>query len=73
MSYRKIDRIDLEENSVKMMGPYDPVEPLSRLIEQLQKGREFAQLGGKTISETMMVSKGITLMSQTEILNEDIR
>ena len=28
-SYRAIEEIDLDENSVNMMGPYDPVEPLS--------------------------------------------
>ena len=31
--YRVIDEIDLEENSVKMMGPYDPAETLAQLIE----------------------------------------
>ena len=34
-SYGEIDEINLEENAVKMMGPYDPAEPLSQLIEQL--------------------------------------
>ena len=38
-SYRAIDEIDLEENAVKIIGSYDPVEPLSQLIEQLEKGR----------------------------------
>ena len=38
-SYREIDEINLKENEVKMMGPYDPVEPISRLTEQLEKGR----------------------------------
>ena len=33
-SYGDIDKIDLEENAVKMMGPYNPAEPLARLIEQ---------------------------------------
>ena len=28
-SYRKTDKIDLEENSVKKMGPYYPAEPLA--------------------------------------------
>ena len=28
-SYGVIDKIDLEENVVKMMGTYDPVEPLN--------------------------------------------
>ena len=38
-SYGAIYKIYLEENAVKMMGPYDPAEPLSRLIEQLEKWR----------------------------------
>ena len=32
--YRAIDEIDLKDNTVKMVGPYDPAEPLARLIEQ---------------------------------------
>ena len=31
-SYEAIDKIDLEENLVKMMGPYNPAEPLAWLI-----------------------------------------
>ena len=34
-SYGAIDKIDLEENAIKMMGLYDPSEPLFRLIDQL--------------------------------------
>ena len=34
-SYRAIDEIDLKENAFKMMGPYDPAEPLAQIIEQL--------------------------------------
>ena len=37
--YSVIDYINLEENAVKMMGPYNPVEPLARLIDQLEKGQ----------------------------------
>ena len=33
--YGTIDELDLEENTIKMMGPYDPAETLARLIEQL--------------------------------------
>ena len=39
LGYKVIDEIDPEENSVKMMGPYNPVEPLAWLIEQLEKGK----------------------------------
>ena len=41
-SYRAIDEIYLEENKVKMMGTYDPAQPLSRLIKKLEKGKDFA-------------------------------
>ena len=34
-SYRSIDEIDLDENVVNMMGPYDPAKPLARIIKQL--------------------------------------
>ena len=63
--YGIIDAIDLEEKTVKMMGPYDHVEPLAQFIEQLEKGREFEKTGGQKIYDTMMVSKGITLLAQT--------
>ena len=38
-SYGLIDKINPEENAVKIMEPYDPAEPLSQLIEQLERGR----------------------------------
>ena len=42
-SYRVIDKIDLKENAVKTMTPYDSAEPLAYLIEQLEKGITFLQ------------------------------
>ena len=71
-AYGEIDEIDVEENAVKMMGPYNPAESLDRLIEHLEKGRQFAHAGGKTIAEAMMVSKGITFMEQTVTFNHKI-
>ena len=56
-----------------MIGPYDPAEPLDRLIEQLEKGRECTTAGGQKISNAMMMSKVITLLAQTGIFNVDIR
>ena len=35
MSYKEIEKIELKENTIKMMGPYEPTEPLNRLINQL--------------------------------------
>ena len=34
-SYEALDEIDLEENALKMVGPYDPGEFLSWIVEQL--------------------------------------
>ena len=70
--YRAIDEIDFEENAVKMMGPYDPAEPLARLIEKLGTGREFTCAGGKMIPDAMVVSKGIALFAYKATFNEDI-
>ena len=36
--YGAINKIDLEEDAVKMMGQYNPTEHLSQLIKQLEKG-----------------------------------
>ena len=55
------------------MGPYDPAETLPRLIKKLEKGREFTQSGGQTITYAMMVSKGINLLAQTAMFNDNIR
>ena len=71
-SYRAINGINLEENVVKMMGPYKPTEPLARLIEKIEKKREFTRAGGQAISNNMMMSKGITLLAQTGIFNDNI-
>ena len=43
--YGTIYKLDLEDNTIKMMGPYNPAETLARLIEQLEKGEEFAIAG----------------------------
>ena len=40
-SYGVINEIDLEENAVKIMGPYNPTEPISQLIGHLEKGDPF--------------------------------
>ena len=39
--YREIDEIYLKENAVKMLGPYEPAEPLTCLIDKIEKGQEF--------------------------------
>ena len=59
-----IDIIDLEENAVKMMGPYRPTEPLAQPIEQFKKERELSRAGGQKIYDAMMMSKGITLLEK---------
>ena len=71
-SYGAIEKIYLKKNALKMIGTYDPAKPLSRLIEKLKKGRELAHAGGKTISNMMMVSRGITILAQIYTFNEDI-
>ena len=48
-SYGAIDEIDLKENAVNMMGPYDPAEPFTLCIDQFTNGREFSITGGKLI------------------------
>ena len=55
------------------MGPYKPAKPLAYLIGNLDKGLEFARDRGKTISDTIVVSKGITLLTQTATFNDDIQ
>ena len=44
------------------MGPYGTAETLTGLIKQLKKGREYEIAGGQKIADSMMVSKGITLL-----------
>ena len=69
-SYGVIDKINLKENALKMMGPYDPTEPLAYLIKKLEKGREFTRVGGQTIADAMIFYKGITLLSHTYNFNK---
>ena len=71
--YEAIDKIDLKGKYVKLMGSYGPAEPISHLIDQIKKGRKFERVGGQMISDAMMVSKGITLLAQTETFNDNIR
>ena len=72
-SYGAIDKIYPRENSVKMMGPYDPAEPFTPLINPLEKVKEFSRAGGKTINNVMMVSKGITILAQIARFNDDVK
>ena len=72
-SYGAIDKTDLKEHALNMVGPYEPTEPLARLIDQLEKEREFARAGGQKIADAMMVSKGITLLVWTSTFNEEIK
>ena len=44
------------------MGPYNPAEFITWLIEQLKKGRESERAGEETIDDYMMVSKGTTFL-----------
>ena len=57
--YGEKDKIYLKENSMKMMQAYDPSEPLARLIEQFEKRQEFARSGGQSLTDAMMMLKGI--------------
>eukprot|EP00978_Attheya_sp_CCMP212_P034432 scaffold144089_cov66-Attheya_sp.AAC.1 len=72
-TYVDIDEIDIEDNLVAMMKPYDPEKPLATLTSQLEYGRAFAHIGLQSISENMMVTKGITLLSNTAVFNKDIK
>ena len=56
-----------------MMGPYNPVETLARLIEELLKEQDFARAKGEQIADAMMLSKEINLLSETSIFNDDIQ
>ena len=41
-SYGEIEEIGLEINTVNMMGSYNLAETLVRLIDKIEKGREFS-------------------------------
>lgn len=71
-TYGDIDDKDIEENNIKMMKQYDPSQPLSVLIKQLEDGRMFAAAGNQTLTDDMLISKGITLLRQTAVFNGDI-
>ena len=54
------------------MGPYDPAEPQSQIIKQLEKGIESVSSAVHTIYDAIMMSKENTLLVQMGILNDDI-
>jgi hypothetical protein len=72
-NYGLIDDVDLETNQVTMMKPYDPETPLANLVDQLQRGRNFANIGDQGLTDGMLISKGITLLSNTAVFNDDIK
>eukprot|EP00978_Attheya_sp_CCMP212_P022416 scaffold66914_cov33-Attheya_sp.AAC.3 len=72
-NYGLIDDVDLEVNQVTMMKPYDPKTPLALLIAQLQRGRTFANIGDQGLTDGMFISKGITLLFNKAVFNDDIK
>ena len=54
------------------MGYYEPAGTLAQLIVKLEEGREFAHAGWQTILDTMVVLKGITILSHTTTFNKGI-
>ena len=72
-TYGRIDDTDIEKNNEKMMTAYDPELPIAKLTIQLENGRKFAHLGKQTITESMMISKGITLLRNTGVFHDDIK
>ena len=44
MAYRAIDDIDLEDNTVCMMGAYHPTKTLARLVKQLERAESLCVL-----------------------------
>ena len=68
-----INEIDPEENAVKIMGLYETMELLSQLIDQLEKELEFSHTGGQKISDMIMVSKGIKMLSYKFTFNKEIQ
>ena len=44
--YGEIHEINLEENTIRILGPYDPAETFDRLFDLIKNGQEFAREGG---------------------------
>eukprot|EP00978_Attheya_sp_CCMP212_P009054 scaffold21347_cov54-Attheya_sp.AAC.4 len=72
-TYGNIDEVDIEDNQVAIMKPYDPEKPLATLTSQLEDGRAFAHIGLQPLSKNMMATKGITLLLSTAVFNEDTK
>ena len=68
-----IDEVDLEANNLKMMKAYDADTPIVLLYAQLENGRDFAQTAGMVISGDMLVTKGVTLLSNTGMYTDAIK
>jgi hypothetical protein len=63
-TYGYIDEVDIEDNLVAMMKLYDPEKPLATLTSQVEDGRAFGHIGLQSISENMMVTKGIYILQK---------
>eukprot|EP00978_Attheya_sp_CCMP212_P022997 scaffold69585_cov24-Attheya_sp.AAC.1 len=72
-NYGLIDDVNLEVNQVTMMKPYDPETPRALLVAQLQRVRTLANIGDQGLTDGMLISKGITLLSNTTVFNDDIK
>ena len=56
LSYVNIDEIDLEENAINMMGPYDPTEPPVPIGRTIGEGE---RISGRRRADNLWSHDGI--------------
>ena len=73
-TYATINEIDFKTNKTTMMKQYNlEQQPIGILVQQLEQEIFLTTTGHQSITDRKMVTKGIILLSNTAIFNQDFQ
>ena len=70
-TYGKIDAADNKANEERMKAPWHPPTPIESLFKQLEDGKDFAEKGNESISDTQLIRWGYENIQNTGLFNAD--
>ena len=69
--YGEIDESDRTENEMRMKTPWMPPSPIEDLFKQLRDGQKFAEKGGETISNDLLIRYGLEVIGMTGLFTKE--
>jgi hypothetical protein len=69
--YGEIDESDRTENELRMKAAWMPPSPIEDLFKQLRDGQKFAEKGGETISDDLLIRYGLEVLGATGLFTKE--